>query len=129
MISILISVFVFWIWPALDIRKIRKVRGIGRSKGGAPLDQSIVEGWKAGRLRAKVLWVGFGTVITSGVLLDQLIPVLWMPDGMMPDAQIATAMGFVELAALFGGGIGFIAGLIYSAYNNKKYLGQLRVML
>ncbi|MCD8333956.1 MAG: hypothetical protein LUC35_01105 [Clostridiales bacterium] len=65
MISVIITILAFWVWPARDLRKVRAVKGIGFSED-AKLDQATVDGWKAGRIRAKKLWVGFGTLIVAG---------------------------------------------------------------
>ena len=126
--SMVLAIFVFWIWPARDIAKVRQIKGIGLSED-AKLDQATVEGWKAGRIRAKKLWVGFGSLVVAGSMLNFVIEMLWQEDGMVPNPQMAGVMSNVQLLAIFLGLLGFLGGLIYSAWNNKRYLGQLRVTM
>lgn len=126
--SMVLAIFVFWIWPARDIAKTRKIKGIGLNED-AKLDQATVEGWKAGRIRAKKLWVGFGSFVVAGSMLNFVIEMLWQEDGMMPNPQMASMMSKLLLTVILIGLLGFFAGLIYSGCNNKKYLGQLRVTM
>ncbi|MCD7820846.1 MAG: hypothetical protein LUG64_01355 [Clostridiales bacterium] len=128
MISVIITILAFWVWPARDLRKVRAVKGIGFSED-AKLDQATVDGWKAGRIRAKKLWVGFGTLIVAGAMLNWLVDILWLEDGAAPDAVLAAVFTYLELGLFLVGVLGWLGGLIYSGRNNKKYLGQLRVTM
>ncbi|MCD7838658.1 MAG: hypothetical protein LUG65_07085, partial [Clostridiales bacterium] len=119
---------VFWIWPARDLRKVRAVKGIGLSED-AKLDQATVDGWKAGRIRAKKLWTAFGTLVITGAMLNWVVDTFWVEDGVAPDATLAAVFTYIVLGLIFVGLLGWLGGLIYSARNNKKYLGQLRVTM
>ena len=128
MISVIITIFAFWYWPSRDLRKVRAVKGIGLSED-ARLDGATVEGWKAGRIRAKKLWVGFGTLIITGAMLNWVVDTFWVEDGVAPDATLAAVFTYIVLGLIFVGLVGWLGGLIYSGRNNKKYLGQLRVTM
>ncbi|MCD7929630.1 MAG: hypothetical protein LUF86_05675 [Clostridiales bacterium] len=128
MISVIITIFAFWYWPSRDLRKVRAVKGIGLNED-AKLDQATVDGWKAGRIRAKKLWTGFGTLIITGAMLNWVVDTFWVEDGIAPDATLAGVFTYIVLGLIFVGLLGWLGGLIYSGRNNKKYLGQLRVTL
>ncbi len=128
MISVIITILAFWYWPSRDLRKVRAVKGIGLNED-ARLDEATVEGWKAGRIRAKKLWAGFGTLIITGAMLNWVVDTFWVEDGMTPDAALATVFTYIELVLFAVGLLGWLGSLIYSGRNNKKYLGQLRVTM
>ncbi len=128
MASIILTILAFWVWPARDLRKVRAVKGIGLNEE-AKLDQATVEGWKAGRIRAKKLWTLFGTLIVAGAMLNWVTDTFWAEDGAAPNAALAAGFTYVVLGLIFVGLLGWLGGLIYSGRNNKKYLGQLRVTM
>lgn len=128
MVSILLTILVFWLWPARDLRRAQKVSGIG-SAPGQRMDDAVVEGWKAGRIRCRKLWLNFGTAVVVGAMLDWVVTNFWGPAGATPDAKLATGFTVIEIAAIVIGLLGWVVSLILSARNNKKYLGQFRVTL
>ncbi|MCD8190529.1 MAG: hypothetical protein LUD78_09980 [Clostridiales bacterium] len=128
MASVILTILAFWVWPARDLRKVRAVKGIGFNED-ARLDQATVEGWKAGRIRAKQLWTAFGTLVIAGAVLNWVVDTFWAEDGAAPNAALAADFTYVVLGLIFVGLLGWLGGLIYSGRNNKKYLGQLRVTM
>lgn len=126
--SILIVIFIFWFWPVRDLRKVRAIKGIGVGSE-ARLDQDTVDKWKAGRIRAKKLWMGFGTIVIFGVMMNWVVDTFWAADGLTPDVHLMEIFSSVVLLCIFVGLLGFLGSLIYSAWNNHKHLGQLRVSM
>jgi hypothetical protein len=122
------TIFLFWFWPARDLQKVRKIKGIGLNEE-AKFDDETVQGWKAGRIRAKQLWMGFGTLIIFGVMLNLVLTTFWRADGLTPDAQLDLIFSYIQIGCIGVGLLGWFGGLIYSAHNNQKYLGQLRVKM
>ncbi len=128
MLGLMVGIFAFIFWPLYDIKRAEKIRSIG-APGGQLLDEDTVERWKAGRIFAKRLWIAFGIVILIGMLLNYGME-LYLPvdeDGEYVNAAAANLLNVVILFFVFAGGAGFLGGLLYSARNNKKHLGQLHV--
>lgn len=128
MISILLCVLVFWIWPANDLRRANKVTGIGAAPGER-LDDAIVQGWRTGRIRCRRLWLNFGTCVVVASLLNCVLDTFWREGGAAPDPTLASGFGLIVILLILIGLAGFLVSLVLSALNNKKYLGQLRVTL
>jgi hypothetical protein len=128
MVSILLSVVVFWLWPASDLRRAQKVTGIG-AQGGERLDDETVQLWRAGRIRCRKLWLNFGTAVVVGSLLNWVVNTFWAEGGATPDPKLAQGFGLIVALLLLMGVAGTAVSLLLSARNNKKYLGQFRVTL
>ncbi len=128
MISILLSILVFWIWPASDLRRAQKVTGIGAAPG-EHLDEATVQGWRAGRIRCRRLWLNCGTAVVVASLLNWVVNTFWVEGGAAPDPKLAQGFGLIVALLILAGVAGVAVSLLLSARNNKKYLGQLRVTL
>lgn len=128
MISILLCVLVFWIWPANDLRRANKVTGIGAAPG-EHLPEDVVQGWRAGRIRCRKLWLNCGTCVVVASLLNWVVNTFWREGGAAPDATLASGFGLIVAALIVLGVFGVFVSLLLSARNNKKYLGQFRVTL
>jgi F0F1-type ATP synthase assembly protein I len=128
MVSILLSVVVFWLWPASDLRRAQKVTGIG-AQGGERLDDETVQLWRKGRIRCRKLWLNFGTAVVVGSMMSWVIDTFWAEGGAAPDPKLAQCFGLIVSAAVTVGLLGSFVSLLMSAANNKKHLGQFRVTL
>lgn len=127
MLRLMVGIFAFIFWPLYDIKRAQKIRGIG--SGDERLDDDTVEKWKAGRIFAKRLWMVFGMVILTGMLLDYGMGFYFPVDanGEYADAAAAGLLDGLILTFVFVGSAGFLGGLIYNGWNNKKHLGQFHV--
>ncbi len=128
MLSILLSILVFWAWPARDLRRAQKVTGIGAAPG-EHLDDATVQGWRQGRIRCRRLWLNCGTAVVVGTLLNWVVENFWAENGAAPDPRLAQGFGLIVALLIVLGMAGTLVSLLLSARNNKKYLGQLRVTL
>lgn len=128
MLSILLSILVFWAWPARDLRRAQKVTGIGAAPG-EHLDEATVQGWRAGRIRCRKLWLNCGTAVVVGVLLNWVVVNFWDEGGAAPNPTLAQGFGLIVAFLILIGMAGSLVSLLLSARNNKKYLGQFRVTL
>ena len=128
MLSIILAILVFWVWPARDLRRAQKVTGIGAAPGER-LDDAVVQRWRAGRIRCRKIWLNCGTCVVVATMLDWVITNFWGPQGATPDEKLAAGFSLIVILLILVGVLGWVISLILSAVNNKKHLGQLRVTL
>lgn len=128
MAGMLFGIFTLIFWPIYDIRRTKQIKGIGYQEE-AKLDEATVERWKKGRIRAKMLWIGFGIFILMSIALNFSMEI-YLPrgeDGVYQDTELAGLLLSLVNILLNIGIVGFIGGLVYSGWNNKRNLGQIYV--
>lgn len=128
MFSLMIGIFAFIMWPLYDIKRTQNIKGIGKSQDER-FDDETVNRWKAGRVRAKYIWMAAGVIILLGMALNYAMG-FYFPvtaDGVYEDPEGAALVSTIVLAFVAVGAVVFAGGLVLSAMNNKKHLGQLHV--